>query len=393
MSDLRPLVIVKAYGQFAALYQSGKDVFFVELFGDDPALKLGPKTSLAAVVAREGGAVERWSFASEAAASKAARWAAANAAGRPVEIAADLRADLRAWRRSKAVKRPRLPRFEVARSGPVALTVDRTHPWRHPRPPSTSFVSGRLLVPVLSLVGTLDPSFGADTGVYLSACPLATIDPYIDHVFEVLVQGAAPAGAVDRYFVSQRGLWSLHLSLQVCQEAFRYAITEHTCERGTPGFYRTHHVRTRKEADAVMAQRSAAIPRHYEPTTKIPTWYPKVLAEIDHHARVRAQRPRSVRLRPVTEAFVQRVAGPYARPSSCFLAEGDGVGGAPRFCQDDWDFIPRIPDVPRGAPRHLLSFGAGSPAFSEVLNDGDAGTFNLFAAPGHPFGTLHFACH
>jgi hypothetical protein len=58
-----------------------------------------------------------------------------------------------------------------------------------------------------------------------------------------------------------------------------------------------------------------------------------------------------------------------------------------------WDFVPPNP-WGWGPLLAIASIGQGdSPAWSDVLNDGDAGTINIYAAPREPFGTVSFSCH
>lgn len=86
------------------------------------------------------------------------------------------------------------------------------------------------------------------------------------------------------------------------------------------------------------------------------------------------------------------MAGLYANRSRVVLGDVEDIGGAPSFCQEDWDYLPKnprskTPFIP------LLSIGAGQQTMSDILNDSDAGTINVYAAPGDFFGTVSFSCH
>jgi hypothetical protein len=113
---------------------------------------------------------------------------------------------------------------------------------------------------------------------------------------------------------------------------------------------------------------------------KLGPYYAKILDEITRHNRVPRQRPATVRLRHAYGGFDQSIAGSYGGPSRSVLSyKVPDLGGAPRFCQENWDFAPPNP-WGKGALLALASIRQGdSPAWSDVLNDGDAGTINIYA--------------
>lgn len=392
-----PLMVSQdSSGDVTALWLDGKDVWFAQVFeGDKGEELLRSGAPLAEAVQGDGGAVERWRFASAAEATRAAKWAAANAAKKHA-LKNDASADFTAW--SKRIKKelPRIPHFDVG-AGALKTTRDQTHPWIYPRVPATSFLSGRLMVPVFSLVGPLDARLGKTCGLYVSACPQAVLDPYIDSVLEVVVQDPARKSTVDAYFESSGGgFWTVHLSQQTdtIDSHTRWAVTEHTGNKGTVGWYRTAHVKTLAEAQKLYAEKVSGMSGSYKPVAKLGSWYTKILEEIDHHNRVPSQKPKRARLTQVHAAMLHGISESYSCPSRSFLSyDLEDVGGVPSFCQEDWDYLPKNP-WSKGQLLALVSLGVSqSPLWSTVLNDGDAGTFNFFAAPGEPFGVASFSCH
>lgn len=392
----RPLVITKdRHGDLGAVWQDGKDLWFARVFSGqagDELLRSGG-TLADAIATEDGAGVERWRFASQAEAGRAAKWVVAHATAN--KLANDASADIRRWTRRVRDEQARIARLEVG-NGPVTLTRDTTHPWFHARPPATSFESKRTMVPVFSLIGPLDPRLGARTGIYASVCPQALLDPYMNHVWEVVVQDPAKPSTVDAYFESARGFWTIHLSLQIdtVDESTRWAVVEHSGDRGSPGWLRTQHLKSRAEAEKLLRERSRELTNRYKRVAQLGPYHAKLLAEITRHHRVPGQKPATIKLRPAHAAMVQSVDAPYATPSGNVITRDKvvGLGGVPRFCQEDWDFLPHNP-CGKGKLLTIATIErACGPQWSNVLNDGDAGTFNVYAAPGEPFGTVSFSC-
>lgn len=383
-------------GDLGAMWIDGKDLWFAQVFeGDSGEEVLDGGGSLAEAVRGDGGAIERWRFPSPADAERAATWVAAHAS-KTTTIKNDRSADFASWTKRLKKERPCVPRLEVG-SGPVTLTRDMTHPWFYPRVPSTSFVSKRLMVPVFSLVGPLDPRLGKQTGIFVSVCPQGVVSPYAEPAYEVVVQDPARKSTVDAYFESPRGGFStVHLSMQIetIGEATAWAVTEHTGDKGSVGFYRTTHYKSRGEAEKAFSEKSSALTGSYNRVATLGGYYGKILDEITRHNRVTGQKPKTVKLRLAHGALVQSIAGAYATPSRNLLSyKLDDIGGPPRFCQEEWDFVPKN-SWGKGSLFAIASVGDGSsPTWSEVLNDGDAGTINVYAAPGEPFGAVSFSCH
>jgi len=393
----QPLIVVHdSIGDLGAMWIDDKDVWFVQLFegdGADTAVKKG--TSLAdALAIDDNGGVERWHFESRAEAERATRWVMKHASKRAT-VKGDMAADFTRWSASVRKLVPRTPRYDAGRGGSITATRDRTHPWIHPRPPSTSWVSNRLLVPVFSLVGPLDPRLGKDTGFYVCVDPLGTGDPYSEPVYEVYVQDRARRSTVDAYFEPPGAFWSVHLSLQIdtISDYARWAVTEHNGDKGTVGFYRTKHLATKKEAIQLYDARLADLASRYRRVQRPGAHYSKVLEEIDRHARVKQQRPLTTKLARVHGAMAQGVVGYTAASENLLSYKIAHIGGAPHFCQEEWDFTPKN-HFGKGALLPIVSVQDGDePLWSAVLNDGDAGTINFWAAPGEPLGTASFSCH
>jgi hypothetical protein len=393
----KPLVHKPQGRDLGAVWLRGSELWFLQLHeGEEAAVAVLKGASLAEAVKRDGATLERWRFPSPQAASTAARWVrTALAPGRERALPGDTSGDLVRW--SRAMKYPRSCMARLAPGGgPVAFTRDRTHPWYFPRPPSTSYLSGRLLVPVFSLVGPLDSRLGRRTGVYVSACPQAVLDPYKDHVFEVFVQDPSRKSPVDAYFVHPSGkFWSVHLSLQVSgiDGHLRWCITEHTGEPGTVGFLRSTHHGTQREAEKLFAARVKSIPWPYRPSKSPGPWHQAILREIDRYNRVRGQKALTLRMKAVHRTMVQTLSRQYFRLSANLLNPClPTFGGAPVFCQEGADFSPPSP-YGRTKALAVASFhGDALPAWSAVLNEGDVGVFNFWAFPGKPFGTASFSC-
>lgn len=392
---LQPALIVKERdGDLGAVWQDGKDLWFARVFAGeagDELLSAGG-TLAEAVAVEDGGAVERWRFATPAEATRAAKWIAGHAA--VGKLRRDCSADIARWSRRVKDERPCTPRLEVG-DGPITLTRDAQHPWFHLRPPAASFLSKRSMVPVFSLIGPIDARFGARTGFYVSVCPQATSDPYFEHVWEVVVQDPSKHSAIDHYFESSRGFWTIHLSLQIepIGEVARWAVVEHSGDRGSSGWVRTEHCKTRAEAEALIRERVRGLGERYQRVPQLGSYHAKVLADITRFHRLPRQRPAAVKLRHAHGPMVQSVDASYSTPSNNVLTRKVvWLGGTPRFCQEDWDYEPHNP-CGKGNLLAIASVGRGEgPQWSNVLNDGDAGTINFYAAPGEPFGTVSFSC-
>jgi hypothetical protein len=363
-------------------------VWFGEVFDDDePNAKLKVGASLAEVIEADGG-VERWRFSSPADAKRAADWVLAHA-GKRAAIKGDASAAFATWGKKLKIERPRIARLEPGR-GPISLAVDRSFGrwWLHPRAPATSYLSGRVLAPVMALVGPIDPRFGKHVGIYISACPTGD-----DQVFEIAVQTDKPS-PVDAYFGTNRFMHAIHLRMQVCYDgAASWAVTEHDVEQGTAGYYRTTHVKNRAEAEKLFAERI----KNLDGTPKLarpPKWYGSVLEEIDHHHRRKTSKPQNLTLRAAYPPYTQSIGGDYLNPEQMLESYkvASYIGGTPRFCQESWEFIPKNPYSKRDL-LHIVTLGSGHLGWTDFLNDGDLGSLAFFAAPGDPFGTLTFSCH
>ena len=381
-------------GEVFALWLDGCDVWWGLVYageaGDD-VLQAGG--TLAEALACDGSSVERWRFASPSEAATAAAWAAKHMTTSKLKNAAS--ADIPAWSRKIKKERPLIPRFELA-PGKVFLTRDVTHPWLLPRPPATSFVSQRLMIPVCALLGAIDPRLGKHTGIYVSACPQALLHPYFEHVWEIVVQDAGQRSPVGAHFEASNGRFSgFHLSMQ--QEPIMggvgWALVEHHGDRTTVGFYTTTHFKTRAAAEKAYADKIAAVQSGYKRVDKPADYYTKILDEITRHNRVPGQKPARNKLRLVHAAMTQGVHSATMAPSNLGLSNrAVRIGGVPTFCQEDWDYAPKnayskTPLLP------IFSIGRGDgPQWSDVVNDGDAGTINIYAAPGDPFGGVSFSC-
>lgn len=394
----KPITIIKhRSGDLVGLWHEGKDVWWAQVFADEPGaevLKAGG--TLAEAVAGEGGAIERWRFASEAEAKKAAAWAARNFKGPKAELRNDTAADLAAWtRRAQKETRDCTPRLEIG-AGPITLTRDTAHPYIYPRPPATSYLSKRTMVPVFSLVGPIDDRLGKRTGIFVNVCPQAMLSPHIEHVWEVPVQDPAKKSTVDAYFEASSGAFaSVHLSMQVetLDGDIVWAVIEHDGNKGTVGFYRTTHFKKRDLAEKAFHELVASKTGGLKRVDRPGAHYLKILDEIVKHNRVPRQKPaKNIKLRVAHAAMIQSVHGSsYSIGDSSLGYKLVRLGGVPHFCQEDWDFSPVLfGDKPLYC---VASVGRGDgPQWSDVLNDGDAGTINVYAAPGLPFGTVSFSC-
>ena len=388
-----PLVLHKGRGSgdLVGLWHDGKDLWWAEIFARDPGdelLRAG--ASLADAIAARGTSVERWRFASEADAVKAGKWAVKHLTR--TRVTNDPGADFPAWTKRLRRERPCTPRLEVG-PGPVTLTRDSAHPYIYPRPPAVSFLSKRTMIPAFALVGPLDARLGKHTGVYVNVCPQALLDPYFEHVWEVLVQDPAKKSPVDAYFTGPGGSFAtVHLSLQIetIGGAAVWALIEHNGDKSTVGWYRTTHFKTRDAAEKAYHDKLAAL-RNFQRVDKLGPWYARILAEITKHHRVPNQKPATVKLRVAHAAMSQSVADNPFAPSDLAL-DAVRIGGVPHFCQEDWDFAPK--NIQSKSPLMcIVSVGRGDgPQWTAVLNDGDAGTINIYAAPGDPFGAVSFSC-
>ena len=380
--------------ELVALWQDGVDLWWGMVYpreAGDEILRAGG--TLADALASDGAALERWRFDSAAEAKRAAAWA-----GKHIKhikkntLENDAAAYFAAWSRRIKKQRPCTPRLEPG-PGPITLTRDTAHPYIHARPPATSFLSGRTMVPVFSLVGPLDARLGKTAGVYVNVCPQAMLTPYHEHVWEVLIQDPAKPSPIDHYFERSRGEFAtLHLSMQVesLDNSVRWAVIEHTGDRHTVGWYRTTHYKNRHAAEQAIAEKIAAL-QGYKRVARLGPHYPKILAEIAAHHRVPNQKPATVKLRVAHAALSQSVAGFGCAPSMLAL-KAVRLGGTPHFVQEDWDYAPK-----NHCSKHPLlciaTVGRGDgPQWSDILNDGDAGAINIHAAPGDPFGTVSFSC-
>lgn len=388
----QPLFISGAHShEIVALWQDGKDLWWGMVYpreaGDEI---LGAGGTLSEALASQGATVERWRFDSAAEATRAAAWAAKHL--KKNSLKNDAAADFAAWSKRIKKERPCTPRLEPG-PGPITLTRDTAHPYIHARPPATSFLSGRTMVPVFSLVGPLDPRLGKTAGVYVNVCPQAMLLPYAEHVWELPIQTPGRPSTVDHYFQRSGGEFTtIHLSMQVepIDTAVRWAIIEHTGDRTTIGWYRTTHFKTRDAAEQAIAEKISAL-RGWQRVPKLGPHYPKILAEIAAHHRVPNQKPATVKLRVAHASLSQSVAG-YGCAPSMFALKAVRLGGTPYFVQEDWDYAPK-----NHCSKHPLmciaTVGRGDgPQWSDVLNDGDAGAINIHAAPGDPFGTVSFSC-
>jgi len=377
--------------ELLAVWQDGKDLWWGMVFpreAGDEILAAGG--TLAEALASDGASVERWRFATTAEATRAATWAAKHITKNRLEN--DAAADFPAWTRRLKKERPCTARLEPG-PGPITLTRDRAHPYIYPRPPATSFLSGRTMVPVFSLVGPLDARLGETAGVYVNVCPQALLRPYFEHVWEVLVQDPGKNSPVDHYFQRSGGEFAtIHLSMQIetIDGAVRWAVLEHNGDRHTVGWYRTTHYKNRDAAEKAIADKISAL-HGYQRVAKLGAHYPKILAEIAAHHRVPKQKPATVKLRVVHGPLSQSVAGFGCAPSMLAL-KAVRLGGTPHFVQEDWDYAPKNFST-RTPLMCIATVGCGDgPQWSDILNDGDAGAINIYAAPGDPFGSVSFSC-
>lgn len=382
------IVVRDSIGTIGAAWQLGSSVWFAKVEADE----LKGKSSFAEAIAVEN-RVERWRFANDAQARTAIAYVKKHAAT-PHAVKVDTSANEAAWAKQLGKEQPRVARLGPGSAGAI-VTRDQTHPWLHARVPATSFVSGRLMVPVWSLVGAIDARFGKRTGVYVSTCPQQTLQPYIEGVWEVVVQ--RPEGSeVDAYFTGHDGQFAtVHLSQQfgAVDARARWAVVEHSGDKSTVGWYRTHHVKQLAEAKKLFAEKVA---RHagFSRVKALGPWYSKILDDITHHNRVPTQKPVKVAVGEHHAAMMQSVSDIFGQPSRTVLgADVVSLGGAPEFCQENWDFQPANP-WSKAPLLCLASFGVrDEPLWSDVANDGDAGTFNIWAAIDAPFGVTTFSCH
>jgi hypothetical protein len=172
-----------------------------------------------------------------------------------------------------------------------------------------------------------------------------------------------------------------------------WALVEHHGDRTTVGFYTTTHFKTRAAAEKAYHDKIAAVQSGYKRVDKPADYYTSILDEITEHNRVPGQRPELHKLRVAHGPMTQGVHNATTAPSSLAISsKAARIGGVPTFCQDDWDYAPKnacskTPLLP------IFSIGRGDgPQWSDVVNDGDAGTINIYAAPGDPFGAVSFSC-
>jgi hypothetical protein len=270
------------------------------------------------------------------------------------------------------------------------MLVDTTHPWIYPRAQGTSFHSGRPLVPVWSLVGPIDKRLGKQCGVFISVCEDVHGG---DGVYEIVLQDPSKPSKVDAYFAGgDRAFTAIHLSCQVHWNGKpQWAVIEHDCDKGFPGFHSTTHVKSRKDADKLFAERIAAQGGKRVAAPK--PWYRDVLAEIDRHHRLRGQKPQRVRMRVAIPPHAQAIGPGYGDPGYMFInGASHYVGGSPRYCQEEWDDLPDNP-CSKQPMLHVVTLGRCDLGWSEILNDGDMGSLAFFVAPGDPFGAMSFSCH
>ncbi|HEY5938001.1 MAG TPA: WGR domain-containing protein [Kofleriaceae bacterium] len=380
------LAVTKEFDNLGVVWQHGKEVWFAQADAEsDEAralLKVG--ASIADLVGGDDGFVERWRFQSEADAKAAAKWMLAHAA-KKTSFKGDTTAAIDDWKKRLKTERARLPRLEPG-PGPVTMLVDTPHPWLYPRPPSQSFATDFHLAPVCSIAGPIDPRFGKRTHIYISACPTSQ-----DQVFEIVVQDPAKPSKVDAYTMFNDELRTIHLTCQVSyDDGISWGVVEHRVPPDTNGHYKTTHVKNRAEAEKLFA---AKLAEAYTVLPAAPKWYRGVLEKIAHHHRGAGQKPKKVSLRTAMPAMSQSVSASWCNPSrNVEAAYSVGyIGGTPRFCQEEWDTIPKNP-CGKGEPLHIITFGDGDVGSSPILNDGGGGSLAVFAAPGDPFGTLTFSC-
>ncbi len=293
-------------------------------------------------------------------------------------------------------EQPRIARFALAKKGPATLERHGTFDWVFLRPPSHCGC-GRVMTPTYELRGAIDKRLGNKPHVYVSFCPGGLADRYCETSIEVLVQRGedkSPTGV--HYYETRRGYCVIAESVHwdAIGPGHTYVITEHWGDKGETGVHTSTRFRDEKEARAFLSERKSRAGKYYQPAkpNTVARWYRAPLERMRAFHRVKAEKHGVFPLAPAIAPM--HASGTCYSMANAVFDKSDGIGGQPNYTQSDaFDSFP-CPSC--GADTlFLFQVGAGAPWWSDILNDGDAGSFQFLACTKckGPFGRAVFECH
>jgi hypothetical protein len=255
----------------------------------------------------------------------------------------------------------------------------------------------RVMVPTWSLVGPIDPRLGKRTHVLVSFCPGGLDSPYCEAAIEVVVQSSSSDAKprAEHYFMSGDGEYYVVATSRQWNpigSTAMYVLTEHYGNKGTPGTHRSRSFDKKKALDDALKELDLGGGFQPVKPSKLGKWYDGVLDEMHAFHRHPDAKPKTIKLAPAIPAMDLSTT-PYGWSRALF-EENDCVGGNPAYTQSSADRVFPCPDCKTGM-LFLFQAGSGTPWWSEMINDGDAGSFQFFACPKcrGPFGFALFECH
>lgn len=373
---------------FIAAWPEKKDLWIV---GMSEAPKTLEEDATFKSALEDNGFVERWRFASPNGPATALK-ALKGEKRKPAKLPAWFESDFALFAKKLGKKTlPRIARFALAKSGPVTLHRHVRHPWLHPRPPSQCAMCMRVMVPTWSLSGAIDPRLGKKSNVYVSFCPGGLEN--CEAAIEVVVQSdSSTKPRAEHYFAGPHEYLVIVTSLQwnPIDASPMYVLTEHFGMAGTPGNLKSKTFASKKALDQGLKERLADL-GDVVPSKPL-KGYGAILDEMHHYHRHPQAKPKTMKLVPAVPAMDLQTS-PYGWSRAMF-EETDCVGGNPAYTQSSADDVFPCPDC-KSDMLFVFQAGSGTPWWSEIVNDGDAGSFQFFACPKckGPFGFALFECH